>query len=95
MDQDTTLYFYAEDLCAPGCYSDTLSVSAFLNPPITMTIMDGVDAMTICDSECIDLTADVNGATEIETTTEASASGKAETLIVDVNGAAETATAPA
>jgi gliding motility-associated-like protein len=61
LDQDTTLYFYAEDLGAPGCFSDTLSVSAFLNPPITMTIMDGVDALTICDSECIDLTADVNG----------------------------------
>lgn len=61
LTQDTTLYFYAEDLGAPGCYSDTLSVTAILNPPITLEILNGLSTTTLCTGECIDMTATTTG----------------------------------
>ncbi len=65
--QDTTLYVYAEDLGAPGCYSDTLGVFAFLNPPIEVSILNG-DLEEICQNTCIDLSATVSGGSNTLTT---------------------------
>ena len=61
LTQDTTLYFYAEDLGAPGCYSDTLSVSAILNPPIELEILNGLNQTTLCTGQCLDMTAVTTG----------------------------------
>jgi len=61
LTQDTTLYFYAEDLGAPGCFSDTLSVSATLNPPIELEILNGLNQTTLCTGECVDMTAVTTG----------------------------------
>lgn len=61
LTQDTTLYFYAEDLGAPGCYSDTLSVSAILNPPIELEILNGLNSTTLCTGQCLDMTAVTTG----------------------------------
>lgn len=58
--QDTTLYVYAEDLGAPGCYSDTVGIFAFLNPPIQVSINNG-DLEEICQNTCVDLSATVSG----------------------------------
>jgi gliding motility-associated-like protein len=61
LTQDTTLYFYAEDLGAPGCFSDTLSVSAILNPPIELEILNGLNSTTLCTDQCFDMTAVTTG----------------------------------
>lgn len=58
--QDTTLYVFAEDILS-GCHSDTLSVSAFLNPEITLVLQNGIDQVTLCEGECIDMVAAVGG----------------------------------
>jgi hypothetical protein len=61
LTQDTTLYVYAEDLGAPGCFSDTVSVNAFLNPPIQMVLQGGLDQTSICENECVDMSVVVAG----------------------------------
>ncbi len=60
LTQDTTLYAFATDVLS-GCSSDTVSVSAFLNPPIELLVQNGVDALTICAGECVDMTAALGG----------------------------------
>lgn len=61
LTQDTTLYVYAEDLGAPGCFSDTVSVFAFLNPPIQMEVQGGISLEELCEGQCLDMNAVVAG----------------------------------
>lgn len=58
--QDTTLYAYAEDIIS-GCLSDTIAVSAFLNPAISLVLQNGIDNVSICEGECLDMTAALGG----------------------------------
>lgn len=58
--QDTTLYAFAEDIIS-GCLSDTIAVSAFLNPEISLVLQNGIDNVSICEGECLDMTAAIGG----------------------------------
>ncbi len=60
LNQDTTLYAYAIDVLS-GCSSDTVSVSAFLNPPIELLVQDGIEQLTICEGECVDMVGALGG----------------------------------
>jgi len=60
LTQDTTLYAFATDILS-GCSSDTISVSAFLNPPIELLVQNGVSSLTICAGECVAMVAALGG----------------------------------
>ncbi len=53
--QDTVAYGVAIDQL--GCYSDTVQVSAFLFPAITLEVQNGIDTVYICEYDCAELIA--------------------------------------
>lgn len=59
LTETTTLYVYAED--ALGCRSDVEAVTASLNPPIELDIMNGSNALDICQGNCIEFVSTVTG----------------------------------
>lgn len=57
--QDSTAFGVAQDQL--GCYSDTVQVSAFLFPAITLEVQNGIDTVYICEYDCAELVAEAGG----------------------------------
>lgn len=57
--ENTTLYAVLVD--ENGCVSAVDSVSAELSAPIELILQDGIDEVTLCTGECVDMVTQVSG----------------------------------
>lgn len=59
LTQDTTLYVYASD--GNNCRSAIVPVTAILNEPIQLSILNGINSISICQGDCVDLISQTTG----------------------------------